>query len=103
MTQNQIDTQKRRAIRRQVLIGLGGYCVCCGESRKQFLTIDHIYGGGEQHRKHRHTQLIYKDIIKAGFPKDKYRILCMKCNFSIGHYGYCPQVSPSMTEQESIL
>ena len=26
----------------------------------------------------------------AGFPKDKYRLLCHNCNQSMGWYGYCP-------------
>ena len=51
----------------------GGYvCRCCGETRKPFLTIDHIDGGGAQHRKqicnsHMHYWLfLLCDMILAG-------------------------------------
>lgn len=72
-----------------VIDGYGGKCSCCGESHPEFLSIDHINGNGKEHRKLVGTRL-YAILIREGFPKDNYRLLCMNCNFAIGHFGYCP-------------
>lgn len=70
---------------------LGRSCACCGESAPEFLTIDHIGGGGTKHRKSvGGNAAMYLAIIREGIPKDKYRTLCMNCNFSFGHWGRCP-------------
>ena len=63
-------------------------CSCCGESHIEFLTIDHMNGGGYEHRKKIKTS-IYQWLKKNNYPEG-YRVLCMNCNFSIGMYGYCP-------------
>ena len=87
---------KRRAglrysakLRAEILAAYGGICGCCAESREEFLSIDHIHGRGTHHRREVGTGL-YQLLKKLGFPKDKYRLLCMNCNFSIGMRGYCP-------------
>lgn len=69
-------------------------CECCGEKNLEFLTIDHIKGGGNKHRKRLRkkykTNLYMPTILKRlGYPSG-YRILCYNCNSSLGHYGYCP-------------
>jgi len=64
-------------------------CACCGESLIEFLTIDHIDGGGHQHRKHLKKVNIYHWLKARGFPSG-YRVLCMNCNHSLGVRGYCP-------------
>lgn len=68
-------------------------CSCCNENHYEFLTIDHINGGGVQHRKElkaqKTSQDIYRYLIKNNFP-DGYRVLCYNCNCCLGHYGYCP-------------
>jgi hypothetical protein len=69
-----------------------GKCSCCGAEEKEFLTIDHINGGGSQHRKELRasgSQHIYSWLKKNNYPEG-YRVLCMNCNFSHGMYGYCP-------------
>lgn len=65
-------------------------CACCGESFLEFLAVDHIHGGGTQHRKqiHRTTHRFSLWLIKNNFP-DGFRILCHNCNFSYGHFGTC--------------
>jgi hypothetical protein len=83
----------RAKLKAKILEAYGAVCVCCGESMPEFLTPDHINGGGSQHLKRRGTQGIYLDIIKEGFPKDKYRILCMNCNWGRSVYGVCPHAS----------
>lgn len=63
-------------------------CECCGEKNKEFLTIDHINGGGNKHRKK------IKEYLPLHLKKNKYptgyRVLCYNCNCSFGFYGYCP-------------
>lgn len=64
-------------------------CLCCKETHIQFLTIDHINGGGYKHRKEIRTGNMYTWLIAREFP-DGYRVLCMNCNFSLGKYNHCP-------------
>lgn len=63
-------------------------CACCGEKEIEFLTIDHINGGGCQHKKETKNHL-YEWIVKNKYPEG-FRILCMNCNLAIGKLGYCP-------------
>jgi len=83
----------RNILRLKVLIHYGGNppkCICCGENHIEFLTIDHIYGGGNKHRKEiGGGYLIHKWLIKNDFPEG-FRVLCYNCNCSLGHHGYCP-------------
>lgn len=80
-----------REVKRQVVEAYGGKCECCGESMIEFLTIDHINGDGFLHRrKVGKGRRIYVDLLKAGCPKDNYRLLCFNCNITRGFYGYCP-------------
>lgn len=70
-------------------------CACCGETRIEFLALDHVKGGGNIDRKKRiksgERQNAYEYLFKLGLPdKEKYRVLCHNCNMAIGMYGYCP-------------
>lgn len=70
----------------------GGRCACCGVDEKEFLTMDHINGGGAKHRKELRrsgSQHIYGWLKENNYPEG-YRVLCMNCNFAHGMYGYCP-------------
>ncbi len=79
---------KRRSDRLIVLEHYGGCCACCGESRFEFLAIDHIEGNGNKHRKET-TSHMARWIVKNNFPNG-FRILCHNCNQALGVYGYCP-------------
>src|SRR5215472_11159440 len=71
-------------------------CVCCGELHVEFLCLDHIGGGGNQHRRAAglaNSAAFYRHIIDVGFPPG-YRVLCHNCNSAHGWYGYCPHTSP---------
>jgi hypothetical protein len=87
------QTERRLLIKRQIMAAYGSVCACCGESRLPFLTIDHINGNGNEHRKELNGrgcgEIIYRWLIKNDYPKG-YRVLCMNCNFAIGHFGFCP-------------
>lgn len=69
----------------------GSKCSCCGETRVEFLTIDHIDGNGGVSRDatHRKGEGLYRWLKKNGWPSG-FRVLCMNCNFAYGHAGYCP-------------
>ena len=86
----------KQKIRNDVLVLYGNKCVCCGESFYEFLTLDHINGGGrEESRRLGGTYAVYKRARDL-FYSDKeealktYRILCWNCNCAIGNHGYCP-------------
>lgn len=64
-------------------------CACCQESHYEFLCIDHLNGGGTQHRKSLAHHDFYRYLIQEGYPEG-YRVLCHNCNASYGYYGYCP-------------
>jgi hypothetical protein len=65
-------------------------CACCGEREIQFLSIDHINGGGTKHIKEVGGGTgFYRWLIKNNFPAG-YQVLCMNCNFAKGKSGCCP-------------
>lgn len=68
----------------------GGKCACCGETTYEFLAIDHINGGGNEHRKAigvgRH---IIRWLIKNNYPEG-FQVLCHNCNVAKGFHGECP-------------
>lgn len=76
----------------EIIKAYGSKCVCCGENRSEFLTIDHqIEGDGVAHRKKfRTSHKMRLDLKRRGYPKDGYRLLCFNCNCAIGSFGYCP-------------
>ena len=79
-----------KARRERVIEHYGGRCACCGESRFEFLAIDHINGGGDKHRLEvGRGSLMVAWIIRQGFP-DGFQLLCHNCNQAKGYYGACP-------------
>src|SRR5438552_4608917 len=65
-------------------------CVCCGESKLEFLNIDHINNNGNDERKT--IKLLgtafYGWLIKHSYPSG-YQVLCTNCNFSKVKHGVC--------------
>lgn len=85
------EKQNLAKLRATVLAGLGGKCSCCGETQNEFLTLEHVNGGGRAHRKAaRSLYRVYHDVIDSGFDRSKYDVLCYNCNCSRGRWGYCP-------------
>jgi hypothetical protein len=97
--------EARRKRRLEALIHYGGNpptCACCGEKALEFMTIDHINGGGSRHRrelgiaariggesKGSGADTFWWWLKRNNYPSG-FRVLCMNCNFSLGHRGYCP-------------
>lgn len=55
-------------------------CAVCGENRLAVLDLDHIKGGGIEHRKQFPGQKFYYALRRQGFPKGL-RVLCRNCNW----------------------
>ena len=92
---NQERNKKKRAhARQEVINAYGGKCACCGESDIWFLTIDHIDGGGRQHRQAiagGGGDKFYRKLREQGFPNDPpLQVLCWNCNLAKHQRGVCP-------------
>jgi len=77
-------------------------CTCCGETEFNFLSIDHIHGGGNQHRKQIKVQSGYKFyywLKKNNFP-DGYQVLCMNCNWGKRMNN---RICPHQTKKEMLV
>lgn len=104
-----IDTQRLRARerhRRIRLLCLNHYsgdparCACCGETIMEFLSLDHINGGGYQHRHKIKQATLWEWLKRNNFPEG-FRVLCYNCNMAIGHYGHCPHGEVNHGNQET--
>lgn len=78
-------------------------CTCCGETRIEFLTLDHTNNNGGEERKALRAKgsaagaggwKFYHYIRTCGYP-DGYTTLCFNCNSARGAYGYCPHDTES--------
>ena len=87
---------RRRKKRVDAIQARGGKCECCGETRIEFLTVDHINGLEDRHKNSRSGEGLLDRVRKENYPKDKYRVLCYNCNCSLGFYGYCPHKNPEI-------
>lgn len=84
------DRARYAVVKAQVFAHYGEVCACCGVDEMSFLTIDHMRGNGNAHRRQINKFTIYSWLIKQGFPKE-FQTLCINCN--IGRYkcgGICP-------------
>ena len=70
----------------------GQKCVCCGETGREFLNIDHVNNDGKKHKKSLKGNIstaVARDVVRLGFP-DKFQILCWNCNYAKALYNGCP-------------
>mgnify|MGYP001599706083 FL=1 len=70
-------------------------CACCGETNLVFLSIDHIDGGGNKHRREIHTNggtKLYQWLRQKFYPPG-YRVLCMNCNHATRFRQACPHTA----------
>lgn len=75
-----------------ILSKLGNKCQCCGSDRIQFLSIDHISGGGNQEKKIARGKKFIKKLyyMPINELKNKFQCLCFNCNYTKGFWGKCP-------------
>jgi hypothetical protein len=76
-------------LRLEVIAAYGGQCACCSESELVFLAIDHVGGGGNQHRRElAGKDLFYRWLKRNAWPAG-FQVLCFNCNWAKSHGG-CP-------------
>ena len=82
-------------LRDEVFAKYGARCACCGEERKIFLVVDHVFGGGCAHRRSLSktgdmagTGTFLRDVIRRGYSSE-FQVLCHNCNYAKAHGG-CP-------------
>jgi hypothetical protein len=93
--------KRHREKRDAVLNHYGTTCACCPESERAFLTIDHVNGGGNKHRKEigrNFTEWLFKNNFPEG-----YQTLCFNCNVAKHLLGTCPHqnMGPTLKIVES--
>lgn len=82
----------------------GPVCVCCGETDVAFLTLDHIDGGGLDHRRRIGVvggMSFYFWLQQHGYPDIRLQVLCFNCNLgkrSTISEGRCPHEAHSGVE-----
>lgn len=80
-----------RRLKKEALDHYGGKCSCCGESEEAFLCLDHVNGGGNEHRKELKQK--YRTIwewLKAEDYPGGFQVLCANCNMAKSLLGACP-------------
>ena len=83
-----------RRLRIEIFNHYGWECRCCGETMREFLSLDHINNDGYLDKNpngdKKSGKELYLLVKKQGFPQ-KYQTLCMNCNWGkkIG-WGICP-------------
>lgn len=74
-------------------------CACCKDVHIEFLGIDHVDGGGTEHRRRvGSNQEVYRELRRNNYPPG-FRVLCHNCNLAIGFYGYCPHEAEHEAEE----
>jgi hypothetical protein len=90
----QTSRARDQCVRDETLQRYGAVCQCCGETQRQFLTLDHINGGGNTHRRSLFNGktiggiAFYRRLRAQGYP-DGFQVLCWNCNMARAHYGTC--------------
>lgn len=89
----QIERERYRRLRCEMIEAYGGACQCCGEVEQAFLELAHANDDGAEHRRQigRGSKLIYAWLKRRGWPKDGHRLLCANCNQGRARNGgVCP-------------
>lgn len=85
----EIFRQRHSQRKQKVIDHYGSKCRCCGESRVDFLQVDHVLDDGHIHRK-MVKNTIYGFLIKNKFPSG-FQLLCANCNQGKKfNDGFCP-------------
>lgn len=97
---HQESSKKNYLIMRDgVFNAYGGYkCVCCMEEEKAFLTIDHINGNGNRHRKEIGQSNMYRWLRDNNYPSG-FQVLCMNCQWGKKNCGICPHKARLQDEE----
>lgn len=92
LKKGRVLTNERRRLRHErVITKYGGMCVCCGETIRAFLHIDHVRNNGNVERRTIPMTKLYKFLDRSPARLSDYQILCANCN--LGKHrngGVCP-------------
>jgi hypothetical protein len=97
------QAKRRERIRQEVLSYYSAgtlKCACCRETEIDFLTVDHMYGKGTEHRREAGSY-VYQWLYHTGFPPG-FQILCANCNMSKGKHGACVHATKPATLETSV-
>lgn len=83
---NAWNRNHRYQVRDEFITEYGGQCSCCGECRREFLTLEHTHGRIKKIQVH----IELEKLKNAGWPKQDIRLFCFNCNSAKGVYGSCP-------------
>lgn len=84
-----IKRDERAELRRAIFEAYGGKCTCCGEEHQSFLCVDHVDGGGNEHRKAVDgSKQFYRWLWSNGCPPG-FQLLCHNCNHAKHFMGRC--------------
>ncbi len=85
------NRERAQQIKMEVLHAYGLVCVCCRLDHTEFLCIDHIDGGGDEHRRAvgGGSSKIYRWLKKNNYPPG-FQVLCANCNLG-KERGLCPR------------
>jgi hypothetical protein len=93
--------QRLRELWRVAYAVYGGRCDCCGETRIEMMTLDHVFNDGAYHREVNkdYARKILCRIEKSGRPEPGIAMRCYNCNCVRLRCGECPHV----TERKVLL
>lgn len=95
---------ERARIRDAVFDYYGRVCVCLDCGATENLTIDHVFGGGREHRRRlglRWGSDFYAWLYRNNFPEG-FQTMCNPCNLSKGTGTACRMhLSPSPDTEEA--
>ena len=94
----EILKQRILQFKKEVFSHYGGVCQCCGESHIQFLTIDHINGRGNEHRRNNKIwsgTSTYRWLKRNKYPPG-FQVLCFNCNMAKRTSDFCPHLGLSL-------
>ena len=89
---NQLKRESNHRLIDEVIDVYGGKCACCGETRREYLTIDHVNGGGNKQKREMGfltSQVLYRWLKQNNYPKG-FQVLCFNCNCGKRNYSVCP-------------
>lgn len=89
------EVRERRYHRSKVMVlrkygGDNPRCVCCGEDKYEFLTIDHIVPGNGYYRTKATGENLYYILMRETTDRNTYQILCYNCNMGKRTRPDCP-------------
>jgi len=90
---NQLQRESIHQLINDVIDGYGGKCACCGETRKEYLTIDHVDGNGNKQKREigvAGSNGLYRWLRQNNYPKG-FQVLCFNCNMGKRNFSVCPR------------